>query len=175
MHHLEAERQVQRRVKSASNSETTSRVRCNVCSTPHRQRTRWKTKSNPTKNRCSRKYFLVKSFKQHCLLKITKIAKQTKQNFVDLRANVKQRAMLKKIGAAGSIFWLSLAKQNYYTKIKNSSSNKNLKFVRNKIVVYFSYFYLYFSNTINFSFSLELILYYYPKNTLFMHCLLYVN
>jgi hypothetical protein len=30
----EAERQVQRRAKSASNSETTLRVRCNVCCAP---------------------------------------------------------------------------------------------------------------------------------------------
>jgi len=43
------ERQVQRRVKSASVSETTSRVRCNVCSTPHGQRTKWKTKKNQPK------------------------------------------------------------------------------------------------------------------------------
>jgi len=38
----------------------------------------------PTKNRCNRKYFLVKSFKQRYL---TKSAKQTKQNLADLRTN----------------------------------------------------------------------------------------
>jgi len=40
-------------------------------------------KKKPTKNRCSRNHFFVKSFKQHHL---TKPAKQINQNFADLRA-----------------------------------------------------------------------------------------
>jgi len=61
---------------------------------------------------------LVKSFKQRCLTKLATQNNKTNQKSVDLRTNWKTKKNQPKIAAAVHIFWLSLPKQNYYSKFK---------------------------------------------------------